>query len=88
MSELRLLCFSRFFEFIRAPKNCIIEGNDSVFPCDLVTLCQNDFKLCQNETVPTVHVISWVSHFILQSSMCIKQVNKQVKRLKLMLFLL
>ena len=80
LSELKVSCFSRFFEFIRSPKNCIIEGKDSVIPCDFVKLCQYDYNLCQNDSVPTVHVNSWVSHFILQSSLCIKQVNK-LKRL-------
>ena len=81
MSELRLLYFSRFFEFIRSPKNCIIEGNNLVFPCDLVKLFQNDSNLCQNDMVPTtVQVYSWVSHFILQSS---QQVTKESKILYL-----
>ena len=81
MLELRFLCFSRFFEFTRSPKNCIIEGHNLVFPCDLVTLSQNDSNLCQNDTVPTtVQVYSWVSHFILQSS---QQVTKDGKILYL-----
>ena len=81
MLELRLLCFSRFFEFTRSPKNCIIKGNNLVFPCDFVTLSQNDSNLCQNDTVPTtVQINSWVSHFILQSS---QQVTKDSKILYL-----
>ena len=56
-------CFYRFCEFTRTPKNCIIEGNETVFPCAHVQPCESDSNNCQSGEVfvSTVQIDSWVS---------------------------
>ena len=58
-------CFYRFCEFTRTPKNCIIEGNETVFPCVQVQPCESDSNNCQagEVFVSTVQINSWVSSF-------------------------
>ena len=56
-------CFYRFCEFTRTPKNCIIEGNETVVPCAHVQPCESDSNNCQTGEVfvSTVRIDSWVS---------------------------